>query len=136
MSIRLEHQKTFPITRIAETLLMFLRLRGGSDATMDAELTYGPLADYFGLTDQNRKLARCDYYDNDLRVGFAWDNEVRVASKTLKDDGYLISTTHFGQLIWRLTASGAERADFWLVRMTDKTNALNALTVDTQLAEP
>lgn len=134
MSIRPEHRKKFPRGRIAETLLMFIRLRGGSHASVNSEFVFGPLADYFGLSEPDRKLPRCAYYDNDPMVGSAWDNEVKLACRALKEEGYVISTTRSGQLLWRLTIKGTERADFWLVRMTDKRNALQALVVDPQLA--
>jgi hypothetical protein len=113
---------------------MFIRLRGGARAAMNSAFAYGPLADYFDLPDATRTLSRSAYYNNDQKTGRAWDNEVKLAAKALKDDGYLVSTTRSGELIWHLTASGSARADFWLVRMTEKTNALKALAVDDQLA--
>jgi hypothetical protein len=132
--IRREHQKTFPKTRLPETLLMFIRLRGGANAAIDPAFAYGPLADYFQLSPEDRALSRDAYYTNDPKPGRAWDNEVQWAARELKNDGYVVRTVRAGQSIWRLTSSGVDRADFWLVRMTEKTAALKALAVDAQLA--
>ena len=113
---------------------MFIRLRGGDNAAIDSAFAYGPLADYFQLSPEVRALSRDAYYTNDPKPGPAWDNEVQWAAKELKNDGYVVRTIRSGHSIWRLTSSGMERADFWLVRMTEKTTALKALTVDAQLA--
>jgi hypothetical protein len=131
--VRLEHQKTFPRARMAETLLMFIRSRGGPQAAIRSTLAYAPLADYYELPDELRALSRAAYYTNDTKPGRAWDSEVQEAVKELKSDGYLVSATRSGQILWRLTSSGVDRADFWLKRMTDKTIALKALAVDAQL---
>lgn len=134
MPIRLEHQKIFPKTRLPETLLMFIRLHGGAHAAIDPAFAYVPLADYFKLSPADRALSRNAYYTNDPKPGRAWDNEVQWAAKELKNDAYAVLTIRSGQSIWRLTPSGVGRADFWLVRMHEKTAALKALTVDAQLA--
>ena len=134
MSIRIEHQRTFPKSRIAETLLMFIRSRGGEQAAINSAFVYTPLADYYELPAEIRTLSRAAYYTSDKKPGHAWDCEVREAAKELKKDGYLVFATHSGQSIWRLTSSGVDRAEFWLKRMTDKTAALSALAVDGQLA--
>ena len=65
MTIRPEHRKTFPTARIAETLLMFMRLRGGTNAAMNSAFVYGPLADFYELTDEVRRLSTTDYYMGD-----------------------------------------------------------------------
>ena len=134
MSIRLEHQKTFPKARLPETLLMFIRLRGGAHAAIDSAFAHVPLADYFELSKADRVLSRDAYYTNDPKPGPAWDNEVQWAARELMNDGYVVPTVRSAHSIWRLTPSGVNRADFWLSRMTEKTAALKALTVDAQLA--
>lgn len=71
-----------------------------------------------------------------MSPGLAWDSEVNSAVKGLKKDGYVTSARGSGKSVWRLTQAGAERADFWLERMTDKTSALSALTVNAELTGP
>ena len=134
MPVRPEYRKTFPKTRLPETLLMFIRLHGGEHAAIDSAFAYAPLADYFELSEADRTLTRNAYYTNDPKTGHAWDNEVQLAAKELKADGYLVRTVRSGRVIWNLTPNGVVRADFWLVRMTEKTAALKALTADPQLA--
>jgi hypothetical protein len=113
---------------------MFIRLRGGAHAAIDSAFAYVPLADYFELSPEDRALSRSAYYTNDPKPGRAWDNEVQWAARELKNDGYVVRTIRSGHSIWRLTPSGVSRADFWLARMTEKTAALKALTVDAKLA--
>jgi hypothetical protein len=134
VSIRPEHRKTFSKGRIPETLLMFIRLRGGPHAAMDAAFAYAPLADYFELSEAARGLSRSAYYTNDPKPGNAWDSEVQWAANELKKDGYAVRTIRSGRPIWQLTPSGVTRADFWLSRMKEKAAALKALTVGAQLA--
>jgi hypothetical protein len=134
VSIRLEHQKTFPKARLPETLLMFIRLRGGAHAAIDSAFAHVPLADYFELSKADRVLSRDAYYTNDPKPGSAWDNEVQWAANELKKDGYAVRTIRSGRSIWQLTPSGVTRADFWLSRMKEKAAALKALTVGAQLA--
>jgi hypothetical protein len=131
--VRTEHRKTFPSSRIAETLLMFLRRRGDVNAAMNSAAVYGPLADFYELSEQDRTLRTGDYYTGKVRAGLAWESEVTAAAKTLSKDGYLLSENNSGKLIWRLTPSGVERADFWLVRMTAKAAALGMLKVEAGL---
>ena len=133
MPVRPEHLKTFPRGRIPETLLMFIRARGGAQATVNAAFVYAPLADFYELPNNVRRLSTTDYYRGDVGPGLAWDSEVNSAVKGLKKDGYVTSARRSGKSVWRLTQAGAERADFWLKRMTDKTSALGALTVNAEL---
>jgi hypothetical protein len=125
--VRPQHHKTFPRARIAETLLMFLRLRGGEHSALDPALVYAPLADYYELSDQDRTLCATLYYVAMTKPGPAWHSEVKSAGKDLKDDGYLVAETRSGNSVWRLTPSGVDRADFWLKRMIEKTAALKSL---------
>ncbi|HXJ02031.1 MAG TPA: hypothetical protein VNH44_12480 [Micropepsaceae bacterium] len=133
VQIRPEHRKTFPNTRIAETLLMFIRSQGGEHAAVDAAFIPVPLADYYGLPEESRTLSRSAYYVNDNVSGQAWDCELQGAAKELKRDGYLVAANCSGHAVWSLTASGLDRADFWMKRMLEKTTALKALSVDSEL---
>ena len=119
---------------IAETLMMFMRVRGGDHSAMNSSFVYGPLADFYDLSDDVRRLSTSDYCLGEFKPGLAWNSEVDSAFKTLKKDGYVLSTTASGKSVWRLTPNGVERADFWLKRMTDKTSALRSLKVDAGLA--
>jgi hypothetical protein len=128
--VRPEHRKTFPSARIADTLMMFVRLRGGAKAAMNSAAVYAPLADFYELSEQDRVLCASDYYIGKTKPGPAWESEVKAAFKDLKGDGYLVSENVSGKSIWRLTPNGIERADFWLKRMTAKASVLQSLKVD------
>ena len=130
MIVRPEHRKTFPSARIGETLLMFVRLRGGANAAMNPALVYAPLADFYELSEQERVLCASEYYTGKTKPGPAWESAVTVAAKELKADGYLIAENSSGNSTWRLTPNGIERADFWLKRMTSKASALKELKID------
>lgn len=134
MVVRPEHQKTFPRSRISETLLMFIRVRGGASAEVDSEFVYSPIADYYELSEDARGLSMADYYTGEARPGLAWNSEIDAAIKLLKKEGYLSVGARSGQSMWRLTPNGVERADFWLKRMTEKSAALSALKVDPKLS--
>lgn len=133
MIVRPEHQKTFPRGRIPETLLMFIRLRGGAGAEVNSKFVYSPLADFYELSEDDRRLSVADYYTSESGPGLAWNSEVNAAVKGLRKDGYLTVGTGSGKYAWRLTPNGLERADFWLKRMTEKCAALSSLKVDPNL---
>jgi glycine/D-amino acid oxidase-like deaminating enzyme len=133
--VRPEHLRTFPRGRIPETVLMFIRARGGEHAAVNAAFVYAPLADFYDLPKSARCLSATDYY-RDVAPGLAWDSEVNSAVKELKKVGYVTSAGRSEKSVWRLTEAGAERADFWLKRMNDKRSALGALTVNAELARP
>jgi hypothetical protein len=129
VTIRREHQKTFPSSRIPETLLMLIRLHGGANAEVNPASVYAPLADFYELSKESRRLSAADYYAGDSAPGIAWNSEVDAAVKRLKKDGHL-TVARPGQSAWRLTPLGVERADFWLRRMIDKSAALKSLKLD------
>jgi len=133
--VRPEHRKTFPSSRIPETLLMFIRVRGGASAEISPEFVYAPLADFYELSEDERRLSAADYYTSESTQNFAWHCEVNAAVKGLKKDGYLSVGSRSGKSAWRLTPSGVERADFWLKRMTEKCAALASLKVDPSLQQ-
>jgi hypothetical protein len=133
--VRREHQSTFPRSRIPETLLMFIRLRGGARAGVNPAFVYAPLADFYELSEEARRLSLADYYSDQSGPGIAWNSEVNSAVKCLRKDGYLtVVATRPGESAWCLTPQGVERADFWLKRMIDKSAALTSLKVDDRLA--
>jgi hypothetical protein len=134
MTVRREHRNTFPTGRIAETLLMFIRLRGGASVGVNPAFVYAPLADFYELSDDVRRLSLADYYADETAPGIAWHSEVNAAVKRLKKEGYLTVAALSGKPAWRLTTQGVERADFWLKRMVEKTTALGSLKVDDKLA--
>jgi hypothetical protein len=134
MTIRPVHRKTFPSSRIPETLLMLIRLRGGSNAEVNPAFVYAPLADFYELSEDLRRLSAADYYSGENASGIAWNSEVDFAVRCLRKDGYLTVAARSGKSSWRLTPNGVERADFWLERMTDKYAALSLLKVDPNIA--
>jgi hypothetical protein len=140
MNIRPEHRKTFPTARIAETLMMFIQLRSGAGRAVNSEAVYAPLADYYELSEQERTLRASDYYAGNIKSGLAWHGAVNAAARDLIKEGYLVAENSSKKPVWRLTAKGVDRADFWIVRMTAKTAALRVLDVGTDLevaaAEP
>jgi len=136
MPVRPEHRKTFPTARIAETLMMFMRVHGGEHSALNSTFVYAPLADFYELPDDARRLSITDYFMDEFKPGLAWNSEVDTAFKGLKKEGYVVSASRSGKAVWRLTPNGVERADFWLKRMTDKTNALRALKVHADLSSP
>jgi hypothetical protein len=131
--VRREHRKTFPSSRIPETLLMFIRLRGGALAEVNSAFVYAPLADFYELSPEARRLSMADYYAGESAPGIAWNSEVNSAVKGLKKEGYVTLETRSGKSAWRLTPNGVERADFWLKRMTEKSATLSSLKVDPNL---
>ncbi len=90
MTVRPEHRKTFPTARIPETLMMFIRLRGGEHAAINSAIGLRPLADYYELSEEARQLSTSDYYMGPVKAGRAWDSEVNFAVKELKKEGYLV----------------------------------------------
>lgn len=95
---------------------------------------YAPLADFYELSEEVRRLSLADYRTDESEPGFAWNSEVNAAVKRLRKDGYLTVAPRSGKSAWRLTPLGVERADFWLRRMIEKSAALSSLKVDDNLA--
>jgi hypothetical protein len=136
VNIRREHLNTFPSRRIPETLLMFMRLRGGPTAEVNSASVYAPLAEFYELPAAARLLSMADYYTAESTSGIAWNSEVNLAAKALKKDGYITVRGRMTKSAWRLTPDGVKRADFWLKRMSEKSAALSSLTVDSDLVDP
>lgn len=86
---------------IEEPLLCFIYLRGGPGHDVAASDSYRPLADYFGLSELERKQPREDR-DEPL-----WNNMVQWARRKLNDNGYLAASRH-GR--WKLSDAGIAAA--------------------------
>lgn len=86
-----------------DPLLCFILLNGGQDHGVSAHSTYEPLADFFRLTNPERKEPRPDGYSE-----ARWHNRVQWARQRLINHGYLDGSQHG---IWRLTAAGLQRAE-------------------------
>ena len=89
---------------IETPLLRYIYEHGGPRHEVHASEAYGPLADHFNLTQEER--SRTIYqergYGADRPV---WDNMVRYAKRRLKDNGYLAPSPHG---IWRLSGKGVK----------------------------
>lgn len=89
---------------IEDPLLCEIYIRGGK---VRASETYKPLADYFSLTDAERRMTR-DEVHHDGRDELHWNNMVQWARRKLKAQGYLASAGHG---IWQLSAEGMQAAE-------------------------
>ena len=83
---------------IEVALLNFLAMHG---ATKPQDV-YGPLAEQFDLTREQRRIER---HDNSTPL---WNNRVQWARKSLKDKGYLAKKLG----VWELTPAGLSHAQF------------------------
>jgi 5-methylcytosine-specific restriction protein A len=87
---------------VADALLYFIFLNGGSDYKVQAASTYEPLADFFNLTREERTRRRPDGYP-----GLHWCNRVQWARQRLINYRDLDGSERG---IWRLTTQGLQRA--------------------------
>ncbi|HVA81063.1 MAG TPA: winged helix-turn-helix domain-containing protein [Candidatus Binataceae bacterium] len=85
-----------------EPLLCFILLNGGPDHAVQPNVVYEPLADFFGLTKEDKIKARADGY-----AGRQWHNRVQWARQRLVNQGYLVGSL---RNVWRLSAAGVKRA--------------------------
>ena len=86
-----------------EPLLCFILLNGGSNHKVIVRATYEPLADFFGLTREERLRQR---YDG--RGGSQWHNRVQWTRQRLINQGYLDGEERG---FWKLTPDGIQRAN-------------------------
>ena len=77
---------------IEDPLLCEIFSNGGKVRASD---TYKPLADYFSLTDAERKMTR-DEVHHDGRDELHWNNMVQWARRKLNDRGYLVPERKLG----------------------------------------
>lgn len=92
---------------VDEPLLYLLYTTGGEEHCMLSSETYGPLADFFDLTEEDRKKTRHDVF-GDKRRELAWANMVQWARRRLKDAGLLDKNA--GRGVWKLSIAGIEHA--------------------------
>jgi restriction endonuclease Mrr len=87
---------------LAEALLSFIFLNGGAKFQVQANETYGPLADFFDLTGAERSEPRPDGYG-----GTHWQNRVQWTRQKLINEGLVMGR---GRGQWGLTPGGVSRA--------------------------
>jgi restriction endonuclease Mrr len=85
-----------------DSLLCFILLNGGDAHKVTANSTYEPLADFFGLTRDERVRQR-----RDGRGGSQWHNRVQWDRQRLINHGYLDGKERG---FWKLTPEGFQRA--------------------------
>lgn len=90
---------------LKNALLCFIFYNGDqeSDCSIAAKATYDPLADYFDLTEHERKEL---HGEND----FEWRNRVQFAKNFLKEEGRVLDNHPSRPTIWRLSELGQNRA--------------------------
>lgn len=94
-----------PEYEIAEALLRYIYDHGGPDYEVKAGLTYEPLANHFGLSEEERMRTRDEEY-GDGKVQHAWDIKVQWARNTLKKQGDLAPSRHG---YWRLSEKAIKK---------------------------
>ncbi len=87
---------------LEDPLLCYIYKNGGDKYQVSSDSTYKPLADFFGLSYEERTRTR-DEIHHDGRDEPEWNNMVQWARRKLKDQGYLASSPH-GK--WRLSEKG------------------------------
>jgi restriction endonuclease Mrr len=88
---------------IGDALLALLVARGGSRATLIPRECYGPLADLFALTQEQRRRPRPDG-----RGGSAWENSVQWSRQLLVNQEKLDGSVRG---IWQITSLGKMQAN-------------------------
>ncbi|MGH7923527.1 MAG: winged helix-turn-helix domain-containing protein [Candidatus Binatus sp.] len=87
---------------VDEPLLCLLYFHGGADYAVRPSETYEPLAQHFGVTQEDQKRPRPDGYS-----GSQWKNHVQWARQRLINHGLLDGSTRG---IWRLSPAGINLA--------------------------
>jgi hypothetical protein len=85
-----------------EPLLCFIYLNGGSGYAIRPGFTYEPLAEFFGLTREDRRRPRSDGFP-----GVQWQNRLQWERQRLINQGFVDGSTPG---IWRLSPAGVNRA--------------------------
>lgn len=85
-----------------EPLLCFIYFHGGPDYAVRPRDTYEPLAEFFGLTQEDKRSPRPDGYS-----GVHWKNHAQWARQRLINHGFLDGSTRG---IWRLLPAGVNLA--------------------------
>lgn len=93
---------------IEEPLLSYIYFNGGDSFSVKSNQTYLPLADYFSLSDIERKITRHEAH-GDGRNEALWNNMVQWARRKLNSKGYLEKKA--GYRIWKLSNDGIKKAE-------------------------
>lgn len=95
-----------PYDQLELPLLKLIYEQGGPNHELHATATYGPLAEHFGLSSEERSQTR-DAALGDGRDEPFWNNMIQWARRKLNEKGYL-STAARGY--WRLSPVGVKKA--------------------------
>ncbi len=93
---------------IEEPLLAFIYCNGGNQYQIKSDESYHPLANYFGLSEEDREKTRDELF-SDGRTEKAWNNRVQWARKNLNSYGYLDKNAGWGS--WKLSDFGIKAAE-------------------------
>ena len=111
MPVQDKHKHTYPgQDKIVDALAMYIRIHGGPNCELSCNTIYNHLADYFGLTEVDRRLSRADYYTYckyNASIS-AWNTVIQWARQKLKTDGYLAKSR---PSVWKLSTAGIQFAD-------------------------
>ena len=100
--------------QIETPLLLYIFEAGGPAYEVEASSTYRPLADRFGLTQNERQETRDDRSGDGNQTPVS-NNMVQWARRKLNEQGYLASSRHG---YWKLSQLGIQEA----TRITKKSN--------------
>lgn len=92
---------------VEQPLLAYIYCNGGNEYKVLSDETYNPLADYFGLLEEDREKTRNELF-GDGKNEKAWSNRVQWARKSLNDCGYLAKNS--GRGVWKLSDFGVKKA--------------------------
>ena len=87
---------------LADALLCFIYRYGGGKYQVRANETYGPLANFFYLTHEEKTRSRLDGYSGSL-----WENRIQWTRQRLINKGYAEKREYE---IWGLTDEGVQCA--------------------------
>ncbi len=100
---RRENIMPFPeYEQMADALLWYIYTNGGVSYSLHPKEIYDPLADFFGLDEEERRRPRPDGYS-----GSHWENRVQWTRQRLINEGELDGHIRG---VWRLTDQGIRRA--------------------------
>lgn len=88
---------------LEDPLLAYIYCNGGDQHQISSKESYNPLANYFGLSEEDR-IKTSDELFGDGKKEKAWSNRVQWARKSLNDYGYLDKNS--GRGFWKLSNLG------------------------------
>lgn len=123
---------SYPISdKIRDALHSLIYFHGDSDFRIKPSDTYRPLADYFQLTEQERKQPR----ESERNIGRPqWNNMVQWARNDLIKSGYISSNSPRG--IWQLSSLGITSAQEVSLNYKELQNGLNTNRSKQVIVEP